>query len=81
MITVRPERVAFAGPGAGGALTGTVRSRIFQGAQWMFEIESEAGTLTVIRQNDGMPMPSEGDAVALVWRAEDMTIAARGEAP
>jgi putative spermidine/putrescine transport system ATP-binding protein len=81
IITVRPERVAFARLGAGGALTGTVRSRIFQGAQWMFEIESEAGAVTVIRQNDGTPMPSEGDAVALIWRAEDMAIVARGEAP
>jgi len=75
--TVRPERIAFADREGGAALAGTVRSRIFQGAQWTFEIESEAGPVTVIRQNDGKPVPEEGDSVGLVWRAEDMTIAPR----
>jgi putative spermidine/putrescine transport system ATP-binding protein len=70
-LTIRPEKIAFA---AAGGLAGTVRSRIFQGTQWLFQIDTEAGATTVIRQNDGAVQPSEGAAVHLAWNAEDMSI-------
>ncbi len=70
-ITLRPEKIAFATDG----LPGIVRSRLFLGSQWLFQIETSAGPVAVIRQNDGMSMPQEGDPVALTWRSEDMRLA------
>jgi putative spermidine/putrescine transport system ATP-binding protein len=61
--TVRPERIAFAPAG----LAGTVRTRIFQGNHWLYQVDTASGLVTVIRQNTGEAMPGEGDAVHLVW--------------
>jgi putative spermidine/putrescine transport system ATP-binding protein len=73
-VTLRPEKIGFAGDG----LAGTVRTRLFLGSQWLFQIHSSAGLVLVVRQNEGDAMPGEGDAVALAWRAEDMRVE-RGE--
>jgi putative spermidine/putrescine transport system ATP-binding protein len=61
--TVRPERISFAASG----LAGTVRTRIFQGNHWLYQVETANGLLTVIRQNTGEAMPGEGAAVHLAW--------------
>src|SRR6187401_2157729 len=63
--TVRPEKISF---GASG-LAGKVRTRIFQGNHWLYQIETAGGLVTVIRQNTGEAMPAEGAAVHLVWGA------------
>jgi putative spermidine/putrescine transport system ATP-binding protein len=74
--TLRPEKIGFADDG----LAGIVRTRLFLGSQWLFQIDTNVGIILVIRQNDGRAMPREGAAVALAWRAEDMRVA-RAEAP
>ena len=61
--TVRPERISFATSG----LAGTVKTRIFQGNHWLYQVETPGGLVTVIRQNTGEPMPAEGDTVHLAW--------------
>ena len=61
--TVRPERISFAASG----LAGTVRTRIFQGNHWLYQVDTASGLITVIRQNTGEAMPGEGDAVRLAW--------------
>src|SRR5712675_2750335 len=61
--TVRPERISFAAAG----LAGKVRTRIFQGNHWLYQIDTPLGLVTVIRQNSGEPMPAEGDDVHLAW--------------
>jgi putative spermidine/putrescine transport system ATP-binding protein len=61
---VRPEKISF---GAAG-LTGTVRTRIFQGNHWLYQVETARGLITVIRQNTGEAMPQEGVEVHLVWK-------------
>ena len=61
--TVRPERIAFAEAG----VPGRVRARIFQGAHWLYQVETAQGTVTVIRQNSGEAMPTEGAQVHLAW--------------
>ncbi len=61
--TVRPERISFAASG----LAGTVRTRIFQGNHWLYQVDTASGLVTVIRQNTGEAMPGEGDAVQLAW--------------
>jgi putative spermidine/putrescine transport system ATP-binding protein len=60
---VRPERIDFVTTG----LAGTVRTRIFQGNHWLYQVETANGLLTVIRQNAGGVMPEEGAAVHLAW--------------
>ena len=74
-VTLRPEKIDFAEEG----LAGTVRNRLFLGSQWLFQVETSAGLVLVIRQNGGEEMPREGAPVALAWRPEDMRIA-RSEA-
>ena len=61
--SVRPEKIAFAAAG----LAGTVRTRIFQGNHWLYQVETNDGLVTVIRQNTGAAMPAEGEAVHLAW--------------
>lgn len=61
--SVRPERIAFATSG----LAGTVRTRIFQGNHWLYQIDTASGLVTVIRQNTGEAMPAEGASVHLAW--------------
>ena len=61
--TVRPERISFASAG----LAGTVRTRIFQGNHWLYQVDTASGLVTVIRQNTGEAMPAEGAAVHLTW--------------
>ena len=63
--TVRPEKIWFATSG----LAGKVRTRIFQGNHWLYQIETASGLVTVIRQNTGEAMPGEGEAVHLAWAA------------
>jgi putative spermidine/putrescine transport system ATP-binding protein len=62
-ISVRPERIFFAASG----LAGTVRTRIFQGNHWLYQVDTSSGLVTVIRQNSGEAMPAEGAAVHLAW--------------
>jgi putative spermidine/putrescine transport system ATP-binding protein len=64
--TVRPERISFAATG----LAGTVKTRIFQGNHWLYQVDTAQGLVTVIRQNTGEPMPEEGAAVHLAWHME-----------
>jgi len=70
-VIVRPEKVQFlaAGPAA---LPGRVKARIFQGNHWLCQVQTEVGDVLVIRQNDGVAVPAEGEAVHLGWRAVDM---------
>ena len=60
---VRPEKIAFAATG----LPGRVRTRIFQGNHWLYQVETKDGLVTVIRQNTGEAVPAEGEAVCLAW--------------
>ncbi|TAJ42231.1 MAG: ABC transporter ATP-binding protein [Reyranella sp.] len=61
--TVRPEKISF-GPSG---LVGKVRTRIFQGNHWLYQVDTANGLVTVIRQNTGEAMPAEGAVVHLVW--------------
>jgi putative spermidine/putrescine transport system ATP-binding protein len=74
-----PPRL-LAGDGASG-LEARVTTRIFQGNHWLFQCETEGGPAVVIRQNSGEPQPAEGEAVRLVWRAQDMVVRPGAGAP
>jgi putative spermidine/putrescine transport system ATP-binding protein len=68
-ILVRPEKITF---DAEKGLPGIVRNRVFQGSQWLFQVETEGGPVTVLRQNDSGHQPDTGEKVFLAWRAEDV---------
>ena len=72
-VTIRPEKMRFAAAD-GPALDGVIRARIFQGSHWLFQVETGAGMLTMIRQNAGEPVPGEGERVRLTWAAADMAV-------
>jgi putative spermidine/putrescine transport system ATP-binding protein len=76
-IAVRPERIRFGGD-APSRLTGTVRVRIFQGSQWLYQVDTPAGLVTVICQNDSRSLPVEGDRIALAWDSADMHVRSAG---
>lgn len=67
-FTVRPEKLVLLQPGAGG-LPGMVKTRVFQGGHWLYQVETPAGRTIVIRQNDGTATPGEGEAVVLGFDA------------
>ena len=69
--TIRPEKIGFIDEAAC-SLGGRVRTRIFQGNHWLYQVETACGLVTVIRQNSGEMAPAEGAQVRLTWRAEDM---------
>jgi putative spermidine/putrescine transport system ATP-binding protein len=71
VVIVRPEKVQFL-PAGPAALPGRVKARIFQGNHWLCQVETDVGDVLVIRQNDGIGVPAEGEAVHLGWRAADM---------
>src|ERR1700730_2311908 len=75
-VSIRPERIGFGDAG----LAAKIVTRIFQGNHWLFQCESECGSVIVIRQNDGQPQPTEGEAVRLAWRPEDMSLRGAGGA-
>jgi len=79
-VVVRPEKIAFGAP-ATDRLIGTVCLRVFQGNHWLYQIETAAGSVLVIRQNAGEPGPAEGETVGLAWRAEDMVVRPGGKEP
>jgi putative spermidine/putrescine transport system ATP-binding protein len=76
-IAVRPERLGFAAEGAPG-FAARITSRVFQGAHWLLSAESAAGPVTLIRHNDGTPVPGEGESVKLSFGPGDAALLAEG---
>ena len=73
VMAIRPERIRLTDDAG---LPGEVRSRVFQGAQWLLEVQTAAGSMLVLHPNDGASPPGAGRAVRLAWRASDMHPAA-----
>jgi putative spermidine/putrescine transport system ATP-binding protein len=79
MVSIRPEKIAFASSDQVNAISGTIKTRIFQGNHWLYQVDTSAGLVIVIRQNAGEAVPREGEAVRLAWRTEDMGLEIAGE--
>ena len=63
MLSLRPERLSFAGEG----LPGQVESCLFMGGQWFYRVATAIGQLSVIRPNEGGAHVAEGGAVRVSW--------------
>lgn len=73
VATIRAERISFGPPGAAAA-EGIIKLRIFQGSQWLFQVETAAGMVTVIEHNGGSPVPSEEEKVHLNFERKDLQV-------
>lgn len=79
MIAVRPERLTI-GPAGSAGFQARIRTRVFQGSHWLLSADSAAGPLTLMRQNDGAPVPREGENVTLSFQQQDAALLPHGTA-
>lgn len=73
-ISIRPEKLAISREPTAG-LSGRVKTRVFQGDHWLFQIDTPAGMATVIRPNDGTEVPAEHELVGLTIKPQDIVFA------
>ncbi len=71
VLSIRPEKIRFV-PSSDALVTGRVKTGVFLGNQWLFQVESPLGELLVIRQNAGHPEARTGDEVGLAWDTEQV---------
>lgn len=72
-VSVRPEKLQLA-PSTAGGLQGRVKTRVFQGNHWLFQIDTPAGQAVVVSQNNGAIVPSNDELVCLSIKAEDIQL-------
>ncbi|MGD9941921.1 MAG: ABC transporter ATP-binding protein [Burkholderiaceae bacterium] len=76
-VQVRPERIRLE-TCSGKGLKARVVSRVFQGASWLYNLETRAGPVIVLSHNDGATTVPEGAEVRLSWNADDMSVSPAG---
>ncbi|WP_435103538.1 ABC transporter ATP-binding protein [Arhodomonas sp. AD133] len=72
-ISIRPERVELTDPGEG-ALQATVRTRLFLGDHWLYQLDSPVGELLATRPNRGGSGVRVGEQVGVRWSAEGVRV-------
>jgi len=65
-VSLRPEKLVPVTLGQG-KLDATVTGRYFLGSQWMYEMDTPVGALTVLTPNDGSAPHDDGARVGLDW--------------
>jgi len=65
-LSLRPEKLVPV-PAGQGKLACVVSTRYFLGSQWMYDLDSPVGTLTVLTPNDGRRPHDDGEAIGLDW--------------
>ncbi|MEY4416368.1 MAG: hypothetical protein RIQ53_3661 [Pseudomonadota bacterium] len=63
---LRPEKLQLR-PAGSGRLAGTVKECYFLGSQWLYALDTAAGTLTALVPNDGRAALVEGQACGVDW--------------
>jgi putative spermidine/putrescine transport system ATP-binding protein len=72
-VFVRPERLQLSSVDAA-QLPARIRTRLFLGGSWTYELETEAGDLRVTVPNTGTAQPNEGEAIGITWRPGDLRL-------
>jgi putative spermidine/putrescine transport system ATP-binding protein len=67
-LSIRPEKILFV-PVEEGLVRGKVKTGVFLGNQWLFQIDSPLGEMLVVHQNSGHPEAQAGEEVGLRWDA------------
>ncbi|KAG1251674.1 hypothetical protein G6F68_012159 [Rhizopus microsporus] len=65
-LSLRPEKLVPV-PAGQGKLSCVVNTRYFLGSQWMYDLDSPVGALTVLTPNDGRRPHDDGEAIGLDW--------------
>ncbi|MEK8052798.1 ABC transporter ATP-binding protein [Ideonella sp. DXS22W] len=63
---LRPEKLQLL-PAGSGRLAGTVKERYFLGSQWLYALDTPAGTLMALAANDSREALAEGQACGIDW--------------
>nr|WP_180217059.1 MULTISPECIES: ABC transporter ATP-binding protein [Agrobacterium] len=77
-FSVRPEKISMSSETQPG-LRGRVKTRVFQGDHWLFQIDTAAGRAIVVSPNDGTLMPLENAEVCLTVKPEDLIVSKAAE--
>ena len=73
MVSVRPEKIQCVAQGTG-RVDGLVAAKFFLGSQWLYQVETAQGLLTVTcANNDTFPL-NEGQSTGLDWSDEAMRV-------
>jgi len=72
-LGLRPEKIKCVAAGRG-RCDGLVRQRFFLGSQWMYNIVTVLGELSVLASNDGSPMLEPGQNIGLDWNDHNLRL-------
>ncbi|OWZ92296.1 Fe3+/spermidine/putrescine ABC transporter ATP-binding protein [Sinorhizobium sp. LM21] len=75
---IRPEKLAFTTDGA--LVAGTVKSRVFLGHRWLYQVETAIGMVELTEANLDHPSVNEGDHIGLTWSVDHVRVTAKGNA-
>ncbi|PLZ03155.1 Fe3+/spermidine/putrescine ABC transporter ATP-binding protein [Burkholderia sp. WAC0059] len=70
-VYLRPEKLRLVSPGDA-RVAGPIVTRVFVGNQWLLEVDTPLGRLSVAQPNRGEPPPAEGEQVGLAWSDDDL---------
>ena len=77
LCSLRPEKLWVTQADAG-QIQATIRSRLFLGNHWLFQLTSDLGELLVYQQNTNHAPPEEGDAVGVDWHPSSLRVLPAG---
>lgn len=69
-VSIRPEKVFLLDAPDQYSIEGRVRTRIFQGTSWLYQVDTEFGQVMICRTNDGSDQFGEGAPVNIAWQSE-----------
>jgi putative spermidine/putrescine transport system ATP-binding protein len=72
-VYLRPEKVRL-DDAVSARLRGTIVTRVFVGNQWLLQVDTPLGRVSVSRPNDGSMPPDEGADVGLEWADDDLRV-------
>ena len=78
MVSIRPEKIAFAPSDQANAISGTIKTRIFQGNHWLYQVDTSAGLVIVHPPERGRGRTSRGRGGTLGLACRRYGAAVRG---
>jgi putative spermidine/putrescine transport system ATP-binding protein len=73
LCSLRPEKLWVTEAGAG-RVGATIRSRLFLGNHWLFQVTTDLGELLIYQQNTNHAPPEEGDVVGVDWHPSSLRV-------
>ena len=75
-VYIRPEKVHLHDVGSAqpARLRGRLATRVFVGNQWLLQVDTPLGQISLTRLNDGAMPPEEGAEVGVQWADDDLRV-------